>query len=294
MVEYTRIQRVLWIILALNILVALAKGIFGLIAGSMSMVADAIHSSFDSASNIIGIAATHVADRPPDSDHQYGHAKVESLATLIVGGMLLLTAYWVISEGVVRLTAGGAPTITAITVGVMVATLIINISVAWYERRMGEELKSSFLIADSEHTRSDVYVSLSVLAGFAAVKAGYPAADPLIALVIGVLIGRMGMSIIRQAGMVLTDAATVNCEDIVRKSVPSIPGVRGYHRFRCRGGPGELFADIHVTVDPEMSVLHSHEIARAVEAVLKERVPGMKEVIVHIEPGTGGEYEKKG
>ncbi|MDK2974099.1 MAG: hypothetical protein PWP08_470 [Methanofollis sp.] len=293
MMEYGRVRRVLWIILALNILVALAKAIFGLLAGSMSMVADAIHSSFDSASNIIGIAATRVADRPPDRNHQYGHAKVESLATLIVGGMLLLTAYWVISEGIARLTAGGAPAITAVTVGVMVATLVVNIFVAWYERRMGEELKSGFLIADSEHTRSDVYVSLSVLAGFVAVRAGYPAADPLIALVIGVLIGKMGISIIRQAGMVLTDGATVDCEDIVRKSVTSIPGVRGYHQFRCRGGSGELFADIHVTVDPAMSVLRSHEIARTVEAVLKERVPGMKEVIVHIEPGNEGGSEIK-
>lgn len=286
MTEYGQVQRVLWVILGLNILVAVSKGAFGLLAGSMSMVADALHSSFDSASNIIGILATRVAGRPPDRDHQYGHAKVENLATLIVGGMLLLTAYWVISEGIARLTAGAAPEITAITVGVMVATLIINIFVAWYERRKGEELQSSFLIADSEHTKSDVYVSLSVLAGFVAVSAGYPAADPLIALAIGALIGKMGISIIREAGMVLTDAAAVRCEDIVRKSVPSIPGVRGYHRFRCRGGPGDLFADIHVTVDPEMSVTHAHEIAREVEAILKERVPGMKEVIVHIEPGT--------
>ncbi|HDS64157.1 MAG TPA: cation transporter [Methanofollis liminatans] len=294
MTEYNRVQRVLWVILGLNILVALAKAIFGLLAGSMSMVADALHSSFDSVSNIIGIAATRVAGRPPDRDHQYGHAKVESLATLIVGGMLLLTAYWVINEGVVRLSAGAAPEITGITVGVMVVTLIINIFVAWYERRMGEELQSSFLIADSEHTKSDVYVSLSVLAGFVAVNAGYPAADPLIALAIGALIGKMGLSIIREASMVLTDAATVRCEDIVRKSVPSIPGVRGYHRFRCRGGAGDLFADIHVTVDPQMSVLHAHEIAREVEAVLKEQVPGMKEVIVHIEPGTENGSQIKG
>jgi cation diffusion facilitator family transporter len=294
MTEYSRIQRVLLVILALNILVAAAKAVFGLLAGSMSMVADALHSSFDSASNIIGLIATRVAGRPPDRDHQYGHAKVESLATLIVGGMLLLTAYWVISEGIVRLTAGGAPEIAGITVGVMVATLAINIFVAWYERRMGEELQSSFLIADSEHTKSDVYVSLSVLGGFVAISAGYPAADPLIALAIGALIGKMGLSIIREAGMVLTDADTVRCEDIVRKSIPSIPGVRGYHRFRCRGGAGDLFADIHVTVDPEMSVIHAHEIAREVEAVLKERVPGMKEVIVHIEPGTESGSEIRG
>ncbi|MDD4256172.1 MAG: cation diffusion facilitator family transporter [Methanofollis sp.] len=290
--EYDRVRRTLWVILILNVIVAVAKAVFGLMAGSMSMVADALHSSFDSASNIIGLAATGIAARPPDRDHPYGHAKFETFGTLLVGGMLLLTAYWVISEGVVRLTTGAVPHITALTVGVMVATTVINIFVALYERRVGEELRSSFLIADSEHTKSDVFVSLSVLLGFAVVYLGYPLADPLIALAIGALIGRMGLSIIREAGMVLTDAATVQCEENVREIVARIRGVLGSHEFRCRGAPGEMMADIHITVDPGMTVEEAHGIAEEVEAAITEGVPGMKEVVVHIEPGERDGREK--
>lgn len=290
--EYDRVQRTLWIILALNVIVAVAKAVFGLMAGSMSMVADALHSSFDSASNVIGLAATRIAARPPDSDHPYGHAKFETLGTLLVGGMLLLTAYWVISEGIVRLTTGAVPGITILTVGVMVATTVVNIFVALYERRVGEELGSSFLIADSEHTKSDVFVSLSVLVGFAVVYLGYPLADPLIALAIGALIGRMGLSIVRESGMVLTDAATVRCEGQVREIVAAVPGVLGSHEFRCRGAPAELMADIHITVDPGMTVEEAHHIAEEVEAAIKRGVPGMKEVIVHVEPGEKDGREK--
>ncbi|MDD3622440.1 MAG: cation diffusion facilitator family transporter [Methanofollis sp.] len=283
--QYARAKRVLWLILIANITVALAKAVFGLLAGSMSMVADALHSTFDSVSNIIGIAAMTIAAMPPDRNHPYGHAKFETMGTLVVGGLLLLTAYWVITEGIARITSGAVPEITTLTIGVMAATIVINILVAWYERRAGERLGSSFLIADSKHTQSDILVSLSVLAGFGFVCLGYPLADPLIALAIGVIIGKMGLSILKDAGMVLTDAATVNCEDTVKKAVTSIAGVQGYHRFRCRGGAGDLRADIHVTVDPRMSVQTSHALTLEIEAAIIAAVPGMIEVIVHIEPG---------
>ncbi|QSZ67589.1 cation transporter [Methanofollis aquaemaris] len=283
--QYVRARRVLWLILIANIIVALAKAVFGLLAGSMSMVADALHSTFDSVSNIIGIAAMTVAAMPPDQNHPYGHAKFETMGTLVVGGLLLLTAYWVITEGLARITTGAAPNITGLTIGVMAATIVVNILVAWYERRAGEELGSSFLIADSKHTQSDILVSLSVLGGFGFVCLGYPLADPLIALAIGAIIGKMGLSILKDAGMILTDAATVNCEDAVRKAVTVITGVQGYHRFRCRGGAGDRRADIHVTVDPRMSVQTSHALTLEIEAAIIAAVPGMTEVIVHIEPG---------
>ncbi|TAJ45333.1 cation diffusion facilitator family transporter [Methanofollis fontis] len=284
MTDYRRVNRTLWLILTANILVAVAKASFGLMAGSMSMVADALHSTFDSASNVIGIIATRYAALPPDRNHPYGHAKVETLATLIIGGMLMLTAYWVISEGLGRLSGGASPTITGVTIAVMAGTLVVNLLVARYERRMGEELGSPFLIADSEHTKSDIWVSLSVLAGFVAVTLGYPIADPLIALLIGAVIGRMGLSILHEAGLILTDATTVECVEAVREAVAGIEGAKGFHRFRCRGTPGNLFADIHVTVDPQMSVEDAHAIASRVEAAIKGAVAGMQEVVVHIEP----------
>jgi len=280
-----RVQRVFVIVLILNVAVAVVKAVFGVMAGSVSMVADALHSGFDSFSNVVGIVAMHLAGKPPDPEHPYGHGKIETLGTLVIGAMLLLTAAGILLEGYGRLITPITPEITPITVGVMVGTLITNIIVSTYERRKGEEYQSQILIADSLHTRSDVFVSTAVLGGFLAIRLGYPAADPIIALGIGLLIARMGVGILYEAAEVLIDSMNLPCDPaLVRAVVMDTPGVAGYHDFRCRGKPGEIFADIHVTVDPALSIARAHAISEEVERRLKETVPGLAEVVVHIEP----------
>ena len=280
-----RVQRVFVIVLILNVAVAIVKAVFGVMAGSVSMVADALHSGFDSFSNVVGIVAMHLAGKPPDPEHPYGHGKIETLGTLVIGAMLLLTAAGILLEGYGRLITPITPEITPITVGVMVGTLITNIIVSTYERRKGEEYQSQILIADSLHTRSDVFVSTAVLGGFLAIRLGYPAADPIIALGIGLLIARMGVGILYGAAEVLIDSMNLPCDPaLVRAVVMDTPGVAGYHDFRCRGKPGEIFADIHVTVDPALSIARAHAISEEVEQRLKETVPGLAEVVVHIEP----------
>ena len=280
-----RVQRVFVIVLILNVAVAIVKAVFGVMAGSVSMVADALHSGFDSFSNVVGIVAMHLAGKPPDPEHPYGHGKIETLGTLVIGAMLLLTAAGILLEGYGRLITPITPDITPITVGVMVGTLITNIIVSTYERRKGEEYQSQILIADSLHTRSDVFVSTAVLGGFLAIRLGYPAADPIIALGIGLLIARMGIGILYGAAEVLIDSMNLPCDPaLVRAVVMDTPGVAGYHDFRCRGKPGEIFADIHVTVDPALSIARAHAISEEVEQRLKETVPGLAEVVVHIEP----------
>lgn len=280
-----RVQRVFITVLILNLAVALAKAAFGIIAGSVSMVADALHSGFDSISNIVGIIAIHLAQKPPDQGHPYGHGKIETLGTLIIGSMLLLTAGGILLEGIRRLITPAAPSITTVTVGVMIGTVITNIIVSTYERRKGEEYQSQILIADSLHTRSDVYVSLAVLGGFLAARLGYPEADPIIALAIGLLIAKIGIGILYEAAEILIDAMNLPCDPmLVRAVVMDTPGVAGYHNFRCRGKPGEIFADIHVTVDPALPVSRAHAIAEEVERRLKEAAPDLVEVVVHIGP----------
>ncbi len=227
----------------------------------------------------------HLAGKPPDPEHPYGHGKIETLGTLVIGAMLLLTAAGILLEGYGRLITPITPEITPITVGVMVGTLITNIIVSTYERRKGEEYQSQILIADSLHTKSDVFVSTAVLGGFLAIRLGYPAADPIIALGIGLLIARMGIGILYGAAEVLIDSMNLPCDPaLVRAVVMDTPGVAGYHDFRCRGKPGEIFADIHVTVDPALSIARAHAISEEVERRLKETVPGLAEVVVHIEP----------
>lgn len=289
--NYRRVEKTLFLILILNLIVALIKAFFGLLAGSVSMVADSMHSGFDSVSNIIGLIAIRLARMPPDERHPYGHGRFETFGSLVIGLMLLLSAYWIVSEGYGRLVAGTTPNITSVTILALLATIAINIVVALYERHVGMEEKSEILLADASHTTSDVFVSCTVLAGFAVTAAGYPAADPVIAFVIGILIARMGLGIIREAGEILADSATVDCSDDVEKIIASIPGVIEYHDFRCRGKPMELFADIHISVDPDISVTRGHDIAETVRTRLMDGIEGLQDVVVHVDPANqiGGE-----
>ncbi|NMA10796.1 putative cation efflux system proteinc/MT2084 [Methanoculleus chikugoensis] len=280
-----RVRRIFLIVLALNLAVALAKMVFGLLAGSVSMVADAFHSGFDSLSNVVGIVALYFAGKPPDPEHPYGHGKIEALGTLLIGVMLLLTAAGILYEGYQRLVEAVAPEITVVTVGVMVGTLVVNLAVSTYERRKGEEYRSQILVADSRHTKSDVFVSLAVLGGFIAVGLGFPAADPVIAFAIGLLIARMGVGVLYDAARVLTDTMDLPCDPaLIEAVVMDTPGVTGYHDFRCRGKPDEILADIHITVDPALPVSRAHDISDEVERRLKGALPGLAEVVVHIEP----------
>jgi len=282
--DYGRVIRTLSFILVLNLVVALLKGIFGILAGSISMVADAFHSLSDTLSNVVGILSIFLAKKPADPEHPYGHGRYETLGTLLIGGLIALTSLWIMYEGYQRLITSSVPSITGITTGVLCVTIIINVLVFRYEERVGRELGSAILIADAAHTKSDVFVSLSVLAGFGAVKLGFPQIDPLIAVGIGVLIGKIGLGIIKDSALVLTDASVSGCEDEVKKIVMGISGVRDCHNLRCRGKPGEIYGDIHVSVDPDMTAADAHHIAHEVNEEVIAQVRGMKEIVVHLEP----------
>ncbi|GAB7016361.1 cation diffusion facilitator family transporter [Methanogenium cariaci] len=285
--NYPRVRRTLILTFFLNLCVSLAKGIVGALAGSVSMVADAVHSLFDSVSNIVGLISIYVADAPPDPRHQYGHGKFETIGTMVVGTLLLITAVVVGYEGFGRFFSGAVPDIQPLTVAVMVVTIGVNITITLYERRVGREENSSFLLADSQHTASDILVSLSVLGGFAFVCLGYPVADAIIALGIAVLIAKMGMEILYNALEVLADASAPMDYDRIDVIMQTTAGVYSYHDFRCRGKPGEIFCDLHVVVDPEITVREAHLIGNRVRDRMKAEVEGVVDVMVHIDPFFG-------
>ena len=155
------IRRVLWVILVLNLAVAAAKYVYGLMSGSASMQADGIHSVFDSAGNVVGLVGIALAARPADDSHPYGHAKFETYASLVIGVLLLLAAFEVGSSAVGKLVSGVyTAEVTPVSFIVMVGTLAVNIGVTTYERRCAKRLKSEVLAADANHTLSDALAEL--------------------------------------------------------------------------------------------------------------------------------------
>lgn len=283
------IRRVLWIVLFLNLAVAAAKYVYGAMSGSASMQADGIHSVFDSAGNVVGLVGIAIASRPADEGHPYGHAKFETYASLLIGVLLLLAAFEVGSSAVGKLMSGVyTAEVTPISFVVMVGTLAVNLGVTTYERRCAKRLKSEVLAADANHTLSDALVSIGVIIGLAAVALGFPVADPVMALVVTVAILATAYDVFKHALATLSDRARIPEEDLHAVAV-SVPGLQDAHHIRTRGTEGEVYADLHVLVAPEMTVGEAHELSERVEAAIEQRFPNVIEVLVHIEPNDGHE-----
>ena len=282
-IYYSTVRRILIIIFVLNIVVALVKGAYGLFTNSLSMTTDGLHSLFDSTSNIIGLVGIALASRPPDKEHPYGHSKFETFASLGIAVLLFASCLQIIFAATNRFLHPEAPDITAISFAIMGATLAVNVGVSAYEYIIGKRLKSSILVADSMHTRSDIYASLGVILGFRAVQMGYPQADPAIALLIVVLIVHTGLEIMKDSSQVLLDKALVE-ESVIRKLAESVEGVCNCHRVRTRGSPGDMFVDLHIGVDSSHSVEAAHKVSLEVEEKIKSSLEGVKDVVVHMEP----------
>ena len=283
MAYYDAVRRILMIIFVLNIITALAKGIYGLYTDSLSMSADGLHSFFDSTANIIGLVGISLAARPPDRDHPYGHAKYESFAAMGIAILLFAGCLQLIVSAAGRLQSGGSPNVTGLSFAVMALTLIINVGVSSYEYILGRRLKSSILVADSLHTRSDVFASLGVILGLFAVRMGYPLADPIIALFICVLIIHTGLEIIRESSTALLDRAAID-EKVIIDLARSVEGVCSCHAVRTRGMAEEIYVDLHIEVDASLSMELAHEVGEDVVRAIKGRIPEVRDVVVHLEP----------
>lgn len=279
---HRQVKRILWWVLGLNMLVAAAKITVGVATGAISMIADGFHSALDGFSNVIALIGLSWARRPPDRDHPYGHAKFETVAIFVIGLLLLMASWNVLTSAYNRIMIGGAPQVTVISFSVMALTLVINYAVTTYESRQGRRLKSNILLADAAHTRSDILVSLSVIAGLVAVRLGWDWMDATVALLIMVFIAYTGWQIIRRASGVLLDSAVLDPEAVERIAL-TVEGIVSCHRIRSRGTDGRIYLDMHVQVDGQLPLAEAHRLGHVVERLVKRQL-GVSDVMVHVEP----------
>lgn len=277
------VKRVLWTTLVLNLLVSAAKIAVGTVSGSMSMVADGYHSLIDGINNVVGIVVASFAYAPPDAGHPYGHRKFETAATVVIGLALLSVAYHVVSEALSSVSTARLPAVGRLNWVVMGLTLAVNLLVAWYEAREGRRLGSAYLLADAAHTRSDIYVTLGVVASFAGARAGLPWVDGIVAAGIAAFIAVMGVQILVGSFHTLTDRAVIPPETLGTLCL-AVPGVESFRDIRTRGGPGAVYVDLVAFVDGTLSLREAHDVADAIEAALMQRHPEIVDVVVHLEP----------
>lgn len=278
------VKRILIGIMILNLLVTAIKFAVGALTGSIAVIADAFNALVDASSNVIGLLGLRAASDPPDPDHPYGHRKYETIATLGIGGLMLLAGWEVLEDVIARLEGGQPPTVTPLSLALILLTLPINVFVVWYEGKRGRELGSDVLQADATSTRINIFVSLAAIIGLLGSSIGLAWLDIVVALGIVAYVAVAASRIIRETSDILTDSAVIDphvVEDIAR----AVPGVWFATKVRSRGREDDVHLDLHIKVDPAMATEQAHAIASEVERRVKDQLSGVVDAVVHIEPG---------
>jgi cation diffusion facilitator family transporter len=277
------VRRVVGGILAANILVVIIKFAVGLETNSLAVFGDALQSSVDAANNLFALFVVRVASKGPDEDHPYGHAKFETLGALLIALLLALSIFELVRGAIARLVMGAPPlNVSSVALGLLVFTLVVNVGVVWFETRAGRRLNSDLLLADALHTRTDVFITLGVLTGLALARAGMAWADPVLALMVAVLVGRAGYQILRRSIPSLVDERAFD-QATIRLEAEKVRGVVSAYAIRSRRAGDHQFAELTISVDGAADVASAHRIADQVENRLRDALR-LDEVTVHVEP----------
>jgi cation diffusion facilitator family transporter len=277
------VRRVLGGILAANIVVVIVKFVVGVNTNSLAVFGDALQSSVDSANNLFGIFVVRVAAKAPDEDHPYGHAKFETLGALLIALLLALSIFELVRGAISRLVTGTPVVNVSSTALVLLGfTLVVNIAIVWFETRTGRRLQSDLLLADALHTRTDVFITLGVLAGLALARSGLAWADPALALAVAVLVGRAGYQILRRSIPTLVDERAFD-QTTIQREAERVTGVVSAYAIRSRRAGDRRFAELTISVDGGSNVASAHRIADQVEDRLRDNLQ-LDEVTVHVEP----------
>jgi cation diffusion facilitator family transporter len=277
------VRRVLWRLLVANLAVVVAKALAGWWAGSLAVLSDAVHSLTDAANNLVGIWLIQAAAKPPDREHPYGHAKLEPIGAFVVSAVMGVVAYEIGREAVLRLWAGATVSLalTPLTFAVMLGTLAVNLLVVWYERRAGQQLGSPFLLADAQHTLSDVYVTVGVLVGLVGMWFGWTWLDPVVSLAVVAAVGWGAYHVLVTAINELMDTAAVEDERLIAlaRQHPDVVEVR-HVRSRGRGAYG--FAELTLVFRHD-DLRRAHATSDLLETQIRQMY-GLAHITIHLEP----------
>lgn len=278
-------QRVTLVGAVINLLLSALKLVVGVLASSAALVADGIHSLSDLASDaLVWFAARHAGEEP-DEEHPYGHGRFETAATLGLGILLGLVALGIVWDAVERVAEGTYPTPGVLAIWAAAISILAKEALYWYTILVARRVRSRMLEANAWHHRSDAISSIVVLLGILGAMAGWPYLDAVAAVVVGAMVAKIGWDLGWEAMQELVDSALDPEQvDTAREAILSVDGVRSIHMLRTRRHGHQASADVHVQVDPRLSVSEGHMISIAVEERLREAVEMINDVTVHIDP----------
>ena len=278
-------SRTTWVSVAVNLVLSATQIVVGAFAHSQGLIADGIHSLSDLIADFVVLIASHHAKKDADEDHPYGHQRFETAASLVLGALLLLVGSGMVWSALMKLENPSAiPVANSVALWVALAAIAAKESLFRYMLRTAKAVKSSMLVANAWHARSDAASSLVVSVGLLGNLLGYPLLDPIAALIVGCMVGKMGWSFGWDAFHDLMDRAVAEEEvDAIKKTLRATPGVAGVHDVRTRKMGDMVIVDAHIEVDATLTVEAGHNIAVAArQAVLQHH--RVLDLMTHVDP----------
>jgi cation diffusion facilitator family transporter len=267
-----------------NSLLIIMKLIVGIISGSVSIISEAIHSSIDLIAALIAFFAVRLSDEPPDSEHPYGHGKVENISGVIEGLLIFIAAGWIIIEAIKKLL-GEPYNLESIWIGslVMVVSAVVNTIVSRRLYKVAHETNSVALEADALHLKTDVYTSLGVAAGLGLILlTGIKWFDPVVAILVAVFIIKESYVLVKKAFNPLLDSSwSTNEIDDLEKRLNGMDV--NFHDLKTRKAGTYRFIDIHVEIPEDVSVGDAHQYCDRIEEELNKYYTNLT-VNIHVEP----------
>ncbi len=278
-------SRSVWVSVGVNLVLTLLQIAVGLFAKSQALMADGIHSLSDLVADFVVLLASRHSRKDADDDHPYGHQRFETAASLVLGALLLIVGLGMLWSAFHKLDdPASIPTVHIAALWVALFALGAKEGLFRYMLTIAKRVKSGMLVANAWHARSDAASSLVVGIGIAGNLAGYPLADPIAALIVGLLIAKMGWGFAWDALHDLMDRA-VDDEEVtaIRRTLSETPGVSGVHDVRTRKMGDMIVVDAHLEVDAAISVEEGHDIAVTARQRVMQRHRVLN-LMTHVDP----------
>ncbi len=275
-----------------NLLLSIFKFAGGILGNSVALVADAIHSLSDLVTDVIVLFTHRIGKMPQDKDHPYGHGRAETIGATIIGLFIIATGIGVIHEVWQSINEGFGKTPGLLAVIAATLSILINEGLYHYTLRVGKTTQSPSLVANAWHHRTDAISSAAALIGIIGAKQGFPFMDPLAGVVVGCMIVKVGIDITRQGVRDLMDTALSDEHtQKIHTILSEIPEVLHFHDLRSRAIGGEFLIDVHILVDPEMTVTEGHRVAEIARRNLIKTFDNIQDVLVHVDGESDAEVE---
>lgn len=291
-------EKITWLSIFINILLSILKCILGIIAHSQALIGDGLHSLSDLATDITTLISFNISYKPEDKDHHYGHYKFSSLGALVISGVLLIFCIALIFTSIKSLFTGGGelPTWPALIAAIF--SIGLKEWLYWKTKKIAHRLKSRVLMANAWHHRSDSFSSIFVLIAILVAMIGgenWLFIDKVVGLFLGAYLGFQSIKLLYQSSEDLLDKAPEQeMINDIREHILPTKGAIAYHKFRARR-IGDFFeVDLHLQVDPDISIEEGHIIASAVKENILKQHKEVLDVLVHIEPANPLHLKEKG